>query len=287
MKNKSVGGQAIIEGVMMKNENNLAMSVRNQKGKIITKKEKLKPNKLSKIPIIRGITNLVEMLVLGMKGLVWSSNQSLGEKEELTTKEIIFVITISMILVVVFFIGLPFYLTKLVIQKGFWFNVLDGIIRITILVAYMLIISRMQDVKTLFQNHGAEHKTVNCYEANKKLTTQNVKKYSTLHPRCGTSFIIIVLLISIIIFSTITTQNWKLNIALRILLIPIIAGTSYEILKLSAKHEKNIIVKTLIQPGLWLQKITTKEPDNKQIEVAITALKTALEMKTTKTKQKV
>jgi len=262
----------------MKNENNLAMSVRNQKGKIVTKKEKLKPNKLSKIPIIRGITNLIEMLTLGMKGLVWSSNQSLGEKEELTTKEIIFVITISMILVVVFFIGLPFYLTKLVIQKGFWFNVLDGIIRITILVAYMLIISRMQDVKTLFQNHGAEHKTVNCYENNKKLTTQNVKKYSTLHPRCGTSFIIIVLLISIIVFSTITTQNWKLNITLRILLIPIIAGTSYEILKLSAKHEKNIIVKTLIQPGLWLQKITTKEPNNKQIEVAIKALKTVLEM---------
>ena len=262
----------------MKNENNLAMSVRNQKGKIITKKEKLKPNKLSKTPFIRGITNLVEMLVLGMEGLIWSSNQALGEKEELTKKEIIITITISATIVILFFIALPYYLTKLMVEKGFWFNVLDGMIRIIILVTYMLLISRMQDVKTLFQNHGAEHKTVNCYEANKKLTIQNIKKYSTLHPRCGTSFIIIVLLISILVFSTITTQDCKINITLRILLIPVIAAIGYETLKLSAKHEKNPIVKIMIQPGLWLQKITTKEPNNKQIEVAVTALKTALAM---------
>ncbi len=278
-KKLNVGGQAVIEGVMMKTDNNLAICVRNEKGKIITKKDKLKKkNKFFKLPFIRGILNLIEMMVLGIKGLIWSGNQVMEEEEEFTVKELVFVLTTSMLFVVGFFIVLPYYLTKLVVDKGFLFNLIDGAIRILVFIAYILIISLMDDVRRLFQNHGAEHKAVNCYESDKPLTVQNAKKFSTLHIRCGTSFIIIVLIIAIVIFSVITTEIWWMNLLLRVLLIPVIASVSYELLKLSAKHEKNIIVRALTAPGIWLQKITTRKPDTKQVEVAVRVLKTVLQM---------
>lgn len=285
MKKKiNAGGQAVIEGVMMKAGDSLAISVRTDKGRIITKKERLKKkNKFWKFPFIRGILNLIDMLILGMKALIWSSNQALEEEEEFTMKELILVIGTSIIFVIIFFIGLPYFLTKLIVEKGFWFNLIDGIIRIIIFLAYILVISFMEDIKIMFENHGAEHKAVNCYEKGKKLTVKNAKKYTTVHTRCGTSFIIIVLVISILVFSLITTEKWWLNITLRVLLMPVIASISYEFLMLSARHQKNIILKTLVAPGLWLQKLTTREPNNKQLEVAIKALQTVLRME----KQKV
>lgn len=280
MKGKiSVGGQAVIEGVMMKTENSLAICARNEKGKVITKKEKLKKkSRFLRLPFIRGIVNLIEMMVLGIKGLIWSGNQVMGEEEEFTVKEIVFVLATSILFVIFFFVALPFYLTKLMVDKGFIFNLIDGAIRILIFILYILIISSMDDVKRLFQNHGAEHKAVNCYESGKQLTIKNAKRFSTLHARCGTSFIIIVLITAILIFSLITTESWLLNILLRVLLIPIITAVSYEILKLSSKHDKNMIVRALTLPGIWMQKITTRKPDARQVEVALRSLKTVLHM---------
>lgn len=296
-KKIEVGGQAVIEGVMMRSPNYYSVSVRNQKGKIITKTKKTKKkNKLLKLFLIRGIVNLIEMLVLGIKTLTWSANQQTDKKEEKLTKgEIFWTIFISIFFVILFFIALPYFLTLLFgfveEQKPIIFNLIDGIIKIALFLAYLFLISLMKDVKTLFQYHGAEHKSVYCFEAKKELTLKNVKKYSTKHPRCGTSFIFIVLIASVIIFALLPILVIKFNpnfnelnvwirkailFPLRIAVIPIIAGFSYELLKLSAKFKNNFIIKIIVLPGIWLQKITTKEPTNKQIEVALVSLKTVL-----------
>lgn len=296
-KKIEVGGQAVIEGVMMRSPNYYSVSVRNQKGKIITKTKKTKKkNKLLKLFLIRGIVNLIEMLVLGIKTLTWSANQQTDKKEEKLTKgEIFWTIFISIFFVILFFIALPYFLTLLFgfveEQKPIIFNLIDGIIKIALFLAYLCLISLMKDVKTLFQYHGAEHKSVYCFEAKKELTLKNVKKYSTKHPRCGTSFIFIVLIASVIIFALLPILVIKFNpnfnelnvwirkailFPLRIAVIPIIAGFSYELLKLSAKFKNNFIIKIIVLPGIWLQKITTKEPTNKQIEVALVSLKTVL-----------
>ena len=161
-------------------------------------------------------------------------------------------------------------------NTGILFDIIDGIIRVIIFILYLLAISLMKDIKRVFQYHGAEHKTVNCYEAEKELTVKNIKKFPTLHPRCGTSFLIIVLIISIIVFSFITSPKWYYKLFFRILLIPIIAGISYEILKLADKLKKYWFFNMINKPGLWIQKITTREPDKQQIEVAIHSLKKVL-----------
>ena len=171
---------------------------------------------------------------------------------------------------------LPFFSANFIISEGFWFNALDGLFRIILFLGYLIAISFMKDVKTLFRYHGAEHKTIYCYEEKKPLTLENVKKYSRFHPRCGTSFIFIVLLLSIFTFSLIDGSLWVKLIS-RILLLPVIAGVGYELIKLSGKYSKNPIVKTLIAPGLWLQRITTKEPTDKQLQVGIQSLKAVVD----------
>ena len=276
-KCKKVGGQAVIEGVMMKSDTKVTTSVRKGK-KIITKKQTLKPSKYSKWIFVRGITNLVEILGLGYKTLIWSANQQTGEhEEEFTFWEMFYLITGSIIFGLLLFVVAPLYLTKLVtVDRGIMFNLIDGVIRIIIFVLYILAISLMKDVNRLFEYHGAEHKAVNCYEAGKKLTPQNCKSFSTLHPRCGTSFLLLVLVISILLFSLITSPNLWIKLASRVVLIPVIASISYELLKLADKYKNNIFFKVLIFPGLALQKITTSEPDNKQLEVAIHALKNTI-----------
>ena len=297
MKRPMIGGQAVIEGVMMKSERYLSIAVRNPKGKIVTKKEKSKKkNKFQKLPLIRGIISLFEMLIIGLKALTWSANESVGEEEEKLGKaELAITLTLSLGFVIVFFVGLPYFLTIITGVKEelnpVIFNLIDGIIKIGLFTGYLLLISLMSDVKTLFKYHGAEHKTVHCYEARKPLTVKNVKPFSTLHPRCGTSFVIMVFFISVIVFSFIPLLVIAFNpnfliyniwiqkgilFPLRILVIPIIAGFGYEILRLSAKYQNNPIINIFIQPGLWFQRITTKEPTKKQIEVAITALNIVL-----------
>ncbi len=278
-KTKPVGGQAVIEGVMMKDDKAYAIAVRTPKGKIITRKKRYlslcKTNKILALPFIRGIIQLGEMLVIGIKTLTWSADIAEEKKsEKISKKELGITLLIALAFTIGLFVVLPYYATKLVVTKhGVFFNLIDGIIRVAVFFAYLIIIGLFKDMKRVFQYHGAEHMSVACYEARKPLTPKNCKKYSRLHPRCGTSFLVYVIVISIIAFSLVKTDLWYVNLGIRILFIPLIIGVSYEFLKLATKFKNNIIFKILILPGLWTQKITTKKPDNKQLEVAIVALK--------------
>ena len=270
-----IGGQALIEGVLMRNKEKICIAVRKDK-KIIVKKEKIR-FKESKIPFFRGITNLISTMYVGMKALNYSASIQIGKKEKENKVMSVITILIAVIFALFLFKFLPLLLTQLIDNKlnlsSASFNITDGIIKLVILVLYIYIISRMKDIKRVFQYHGAEHKAVNCYESKKSLTINNVKKFSTTHKRCGTTFIIFVIFTSIIVYVFIPKgYSFLLKLSLRILLLPLIASMSYELLKLSAKYD-NIITKTITSPGLLIQKLTTNEPDNKQIEVAIKSLK--------------
>lgn len=296
MKKLSVGGQAVIEGVMMKSPNYMAIAVR-KKNKIIVKKKKVKkrPNFFRWL-FVRGIVNLIDQLVLGIKALTWSADQQAEKKEEKITKtEMIVTLLISFGFVILIFIVVPYFITYLAGFKEetrpIMFNLIDGLIKIGFFIIYLAAISLMKDIKRLFQYHGAEHKAVHCYEKNKKLTIENAKKFSPLHPRCGTSFLFIVLIISILLFSILPSLVMYLSpgfinlnfwarrmilVILRILMMPIIAGIGYELLKLSSRFEKNFLVRILIMPGLLIQRLTTRKPNRRQIEVALRALKEVL-----------
>ncbi|MBU0628714.1 MAG: DUF1385 domain-containing protein [Nanoarchaeota archaeon] len=296
-KKQDIGGQAVIEGVMMRSKDHIVTAIRKNR-KIIYKKDKLKKkSKFAQLFFIRGVVNLVEMLVIGIKTLNWSASQSVGEDEELSDWAIALTLIIAFLFGIGLFLLLPYLLTYLVgvkeTQNPIWFNVIDGIIKVAILVLYVYFISKMKDIRRVFQYHGAEHKAVFCYEHNKKLTVENAKQYSTLHPRCGTAFMMIVIIIGIFLFSfipfivesfypSITSLNWALKrltlFTARILLLPIIAGLAYEALKFGAKHQDNLIFSSLTIPGLWIQKITTQKPSKQQLEVAIAALKKVLEL---------
>ncbi|MBT3835868.1 DUF1385 domain-containing protein [Candidatus Woesearchaeota archaeon] len=272
-----VGGQAVIEGVMMRNKERFAVAVRLPDGTI-----KVKEEKNSKFPkifnkfFIRGIVGLGYTLYDGVRALIWSSNQNLGVEEKLSKKEVITTVSLSFLASAVIFVLIPFLSAKYLAPSGIWFDVLDGIFRVGLFVGYLLLISMMQDVKTLFSYHGAEHKAIYCYEEKQPLTVENVKKFTRFHPRCGTTFIFIVLLLSIFLFVLIP-GGFLMKFVGRLLLLPVLAGTGYELIKLSGKYHKNIIVKILISPGLWLQRITTNEPTDKQLEVSIKALKAVVD----------
>ncbi|MBW2969321.1 DUF1385 domain-containing protein [Candidatus Woesearchaeota archaeon] len=276
-----IGGQAVIEGVMMKSKKRIVTSIRKGK-KIISKKREFIPiiarKKIYKTPIIRGIISIFELMIVGMQELAWSADQQTDEKQgKLTWLQLLITFSISILAVIGIFIIAPYYLTKVFYSEiNIWFNLIDGGFRVLMFVLYLAIIGLMADMKRVFQYHGAEHKSVNCYEAGKKLTVSNVKKFSTIHPRCGTSLLVFVIVISILLFSLIKDPRWYVNIPFRIILIPVIVGISFEIVKLSAKFKNSRILKALIIPGLWTQKLTTREPDSKQIEVAIKSLKKAM-----------
>jgi len=267
-----LGGQAVIEGVMIKGPAHYAVSVR-KKGKILTMVKKLRPRPSAKVPFIRGIINLYDMMVIGMESMIWSSNQAEEEEGKASKKEIFFTVAFAVVAAITMFIFLPLVLTKIITSKpGIAFNVIDGIFRIIVFLLYLLIISVFKDVKRVFQYHGAEHMAVHCHEANMKLTGANVRRFSPIHPRCGTSFLFIVLLLSILVFSVVTSSSILAQFVGRIILIPVIAGISYEILRFAAKHEKNPLMRPFILPGLWLQKITTRNPRDDQIEVALASV---------------
>ncbi len=269
----NIGGQAVIEGVMMRNKERFAVAVRLPNGKIKVKRERSSTfPKFFDVVFIRGIVGLGYMLVDGIKALIWSSNQQLGKEEKMTTKELVLTIVFSFAAAILFFVVLPFFLARFIQPEGFWFNVLDGIFRAAIVIGYMVAISFMKDVRRLFQYHGAEHKTIYCYESGKELTVNNAKRFTRFHPRCGTSFLFLVLLLSIIIFSFIEGSLW-IKFLGRIALLPVIAGIGYEFIKLSNTYYQNAVVRAIIAPGLWLQRITTNEPNARQLEVAIAALK--------------
>lgn len=298
-KKLNIGGQAVIEGVMVLSPNKYAVSVRKPNNKIITKVTKLPKNKSSigKLPIIRGVVNIVRMLSIGIRAMMWSASQSSGDKEEkLTTKEITFTIIFSLIFAIALFKGVPYALTFFIgvqeEQTPVYFNIIDGFIRISIFILYIWAISFMKDVKRLFQYHGAEHMSIHCYEKKLKLNVANVRKFSTIHPRCGTAFIFIVFFIAILIYSLIPSivtffyPNflelgfwWRRLILFSVrifIFLPLVAGIAYEILKASAKFPSNPILRVFSLPGLWLQKLTTNKPTSKQIEVAIAAVKKAV-----------
>jgi len=283
-KKLNVGGQAVIEGVMMRSPNYWAVAVRKPNGEIEVKKDKLKAlsekTKFFKMPIIRGVIMLISALVLGIKALNYSASVAFEDEEEENMPDWQIYLTIGFafaIAIAVFFV-LPLYLTKLMNFKSYFtFNIVDGVIRIVFFLAYVYFISFFKDIKRVFQYHGAEHKVIYNYEEKGTLNIDEAMKYPTLHPRCGTSFLIIVLLISILVFSMVPKSSpFYVKVLSRVVFIPLIAGISYEILKLSAKYKDNFLVKLFILPGLWLQKITTKEPDKSQVEVAIKALEEVL-----------
>src|SRR3989344_7512414 len=277
----NIGGQAVIEGVLMRTKDKAAIAIRKPNQKIKIKKLEIKSfqNKFFKLPLIRGIIALIETLILGIKALNYSANENLEEPEKKQEKisPIYFIITaiFSLILALVIFKFIPLLITqaltnKTLIKNKILFNIIEGLLKIIILFVYILIISRMKDIQRIFQYHGAEHKVVNCYENKLPLTLQNIKKFSTIHTRCGTSFIILVLIVSIIIYSFLPSDvTFIKKLTYRILLLPLIAAISYEIIKIK---KSNFLIKILTYPGTLLQKLTTKEPDEKQIEIAVKAL---------------
>lgn len=296
MKKKiTIGGQAVIEGVMIRSPNYATVSVRKGKS-IITKKDRVKARKgLYTLPVVRGFYNLVDMLAIGMKALTWSAEQQTGKEEKISKTEMTVTVALALGFAILLFVAIPYFATLFMGVKEesqpFLFNLIDGIIRIALFLIYIAAISFLKEVKVLFQYHGAEHKAIHCYESGKKLNVGNIKKFSTLHPRCGTAFIMIVLVVAILTFSVLTPIILYLFPSLadmhvfarksilfltRIAFIPLIAGISYEFLKLSARHENNPVMKVLISPGLLMQKITTKEPSARQMEVAMSAVKKAL-----------
>jgi len=283
---RSIGGQAVIEGVMMKGRKGWTVAVRGPKGDIYVKRESLSDlPKILKLPVIRGIIALFHALSLGIKAIEFSASKAYEEDGKgLSPLAIGSTIGISIFLGIALFILFPLYATKLlgvpfgsINESSFIFNVVDGIIRIIVFLGYIVAIGMWKEMRRIFEYHGAEHKVIHAYECGNELTVNNIKGNSPLHPRCGTSFLLIVMIVSIFTFSCIP-QDWSFlhKLLSRIVLIPAIAGISFEVLKLSAKLKENIVMNFLIQPGLMLQRLTTREPDDSQIEVAIRALQEIL-----------
>ena len=285
----SIGGQALIEGIMMKGPFKTAMACRLPNGTIDVEEWETKRQKI-KIPIVRGVVNFVFMLTEGYKCLMKSADkQGLEEEEpskleEFITKRLgdkagktfqMIAMFLGLILALLLFTMLPSFvagLFKPVIHSAILLTLFEGAIKIGILVAYLWIVSKMDDINRTFQYHGAEHKTIFCYEHGNELTPENVKKELRFHPRCGTSFLLIVLLLSILINSFITWESLGVRIALKLLLLPLIVGIGYELIKIAGKYD-NVFTRIMSAPGLWLQRLTTKEPSLSQIEVAILAFK--------------
>ncbi len=294
-----VGGQAVIEGVMMQSQNYRAIAVRKSDGKIEVKRERIKSwikdKKIDKIPFLRGAFILIDTMISGMNSLNFSSSFFLDEEEEdaidkflkkifkdKANEAIIAVsLIISLLLSIGIFVLIPTFTGGLfakVIKNHVVLNLIEGAIRIAILISYMALVSLNSDIKRVFQYHGAEHKSIYCYENDLELTVENARKFGRLHPRCGTNFLFIVMFVSIILFSFFGWPNPLLRIAIRIICIPIVAGIAYEIIKFLGKYN-NILSKIVAYPGMMMQKITTKEPDDEQLEVALAALKAALNEK--------
>ncbi len=279
-KKPNVGGQAVIEGVMMRGKTHVAVAVRQPDGEISVDVRPV--NSISdrypilKKPFLRGVVSLVESLVMGMKALAYSAQVSGDEDEKLDSKEMALTIAVSAGLAILLFIVIPTWSMRFltgITQDHMALNLAEGVLRMAIFLAYIAAISSMNDIQRVFQYHGAEHKTIYTYEAGLPLKVENVRPFSTLHPRCGTNFLMIVMLISMFIFTFLGWPSLWERIASRIILMPVIAGVSYELIRYAGAHTDNPLVRIAITPGLLLQKLTTRQPDDSQIEVAIASLK--------------
>lgn len=312
-----IGGQAVLEGVMMKNNDRYAVAVRKPDGTIEVKTEAYQgiwgASRVSRIPFIRGVFNFVDSLVLGMKTLTWSAEfyedgepekkgkgdreersaeddnagESSGGKKEQSGKnggeKLVMGATVafSIAMAVAIFIVLPYFLSTLFsayVRNASLLAILEGVLRILIFLGYVAAISAMQDIRRVYMYHGAEHKCINCIERGRELTVKNVRRSSRQHRRCGTSFLLFVMVVSVILFMFIRVSNPMLRLALRLALVPVIAGISYEIIRLAGRSE-NILVRIISAPGMWLQKLTTREPDDSMIEVAIASVEAVFDWK--------
>jgi len=276
------GGQAVMEGVMMRSKNHMVVCVRQQNNEIVTKTEELhslsEKYRFLKLPFLRGILALFETLYAGIKGIYFSANAAFGEDENeeevLNPKEIAVVVAVAICLSILLFSVTPFFLTSLLnLGGGVLFNIAEGVVRLSFLLVYLAAVSLVGDFKRIFQYHGAEHTAINAYEAGVELNVENARKYPRFHSRCGTSFLLIVTLISILFFSLMPRADYLVRLSYRIVLIPVISAVSYEILKLSDRYRDSRIMKVLVAPGLALQHLTTRQPDDDMIEVAIKAVK--------------
>ena len=273
-----IGGQAVIEGVMMRGKNFWSLAVRRPDKTIsikLFKNSSLTVNsKFLGLPFIRGVVNLIESMALGFRALSYSVSESTEEDIQFSKKEM----TIAIIIAVIFAVGIFFILPTLIgrsfsnyFPNTIVYNLMEGLVRILLFLGYILIVSQLKDIKRVFQYHGAEHKTIQAYENGEKIIVENVRKYTTLHVRCGTSFLMIVMVVAIFVFALLGRPPFFLRILYRVLLIPVISGISYELIKLAGKYSKYKIVNIIFYPGLLLQKITTREPDDAQIEIAISS----------------
>jgi len=280
------GGQAVIEGVMMRGQKIMVTAVRRPNGELLMNTQPLATiytGWMRRAPLIRGIIVLIEALVLGIKNLLYSANVSLEEEEEKISGGLVWSMVIfSLVLAVSLFFMAPLFLTKLLdpyIHSLLAFHLIEGLIRLAIFVIYLKLMILVPDIKRVFAYHGAEHKTVNAYEDGVPLEVEAIKRYSTAHVRCGTSFLFAVLIIAILVFALVGRPSslW-LMILSRIILIPVIAALSYEVTHFGGRHAKNGLVRAILYPGLLLQKLTTREPDDSQLEVAISALRKVVEI---------
>lgn len=301
-KNRScgVGGQAVLEGVMMKHKDAYAVAVRKQNGEIEVETEEfqgvLHGSALKKIPFIRGVFQFADSLILGMRTLTWSASFYEEEENKPQEKPSLFqklfgekadevamglTTAFSLIMAVAIFMVLPYFISAYIgkyVRNMSLIAIIEGLIRILIFVLYIGGISAMKDIRRLYQYHGAEHKCINCIEKGRPLTVHNVMRSSRLHKRCGTSFLLFVMLVSVVLFFFIRVENPAYRVLIRILLIPVIAGISYEIIRLAGNSD-NILVRILSAPGMWLQRLTTKEPDESMAEVAIASVEAVFDWK--------
>jgi uncharacterized protein YqhQ len=286
---KTVGGQAVIEGVMMKSPEGWSVAVRDPKGAINFKTVRTdKPGRIAKLPVVRGAVALGQALVIGIKAIEFSGKVAYQEESEkpLSSWSIAFSITAALLVAIALFKFLPLLIATLagdffggMAGTPLVFNIIDGVTRVLIFLCYVYAIGFWKEMRRIFQYHGAEHKVIYAFEAGEECTVENARKYAPFHPRCGTSFLLIVMIISIVTFMFIP-QEWTFaeKLVARIILLPLLAGVSYEVLKLSAKLKNNPLMGILISPGLLLQRLTAREPDDSQIEVAIAALKEVLKI---------
>ncbi len=278
-----IGGQAVLEGVMMRGKAAVGIAVRTPSGDIAVRRQALSSWgerwPVFKLPLLRGLASLLESMLLGMNSLMDSANLAGEEEEKLSNTEMGFTVALSLVVGTLLFIALPAVLTrylKAVIENNIVLNALEFGIRIALFVGYILAISRLKEVQRLFQYHGAEHKAVSAYEAGLPLTIDNTRTQTTLHPRCGTSFILVVFTVSMFLFAFVPNTSLWYRVATRIALMPLVAGISYEIIRLAGRSHSPL-VRLIVYPGMLMQKLTTREPDDRQQEVAIAALQLVLD----------
>ena len=289
---QTIGGQAVLEGVMMRSPAHWALAVRKPNGEIAEHTTAISSpmarHRLFRLPVIRGIVALGESLTIGFRALAISANYAAqdadaDDKEEVETElsrgAIFFAFAIAIGFAIALFKVTPALITRwLPIETDGYFVIVEGVIRVSIFILYILVISMLPDLRRVFQYHGAEHKAINALEAGEELTPENVQRFSLIHPRCGTAFLLWVMVIAIFVFAFIGQPSWPWLIASRILLLPVIAGLAYEVIRFAGKHTDNRFLMTLLAPGLWLQRLTTREPSLDQLEVSIRALREVLRL---------